>query len=91
MSWSRLLAQIKASLTLTRDSILSQRKDLGDANECKHNQVMQDEKSSSMNMLSDNLEYAFNKQSQMYLEIKACESIRTRLEYSIYHLKNPSS
>ena len=76
---------------MTRDSNLLQGKDLSDVNECKHNQIKQDDQSSSMNMLSDNLEYAFNKQSQMYLEIKACESIRTRLEYSIYHLKNPSS
>ena len=49
--------------------------------------MKQDDQSSYMNMFNDNLEYAFNKQSQMYLEIKACESIRTRYEYSIYHTK----
>ena len=70
-----------------RDFNLSQGNDLSDANDANHNQIKQDDQSSSMNMLSDNLEYAFNKQSQMHLEIKACESIRTRYEYSIYHTK----
>ena len=56
-----------------RDFHLLQGFDLGDANDAKHNQIKQDDQSSSMNMLSDNLEYTFNKQSQMYLEIKACE------------------
>ena len=31
------------------------------------------------------LGYAFNNQSQKYLEIKACEILRTRYEYSMYH------
>ena len=54
---------------------------------CKHNQIKLDDQSSKMYMFNDNLEYAFNTQSQIYLEIKACESIRTRYEYSIYHTK----
>ena len=39
-------------------------------------------------MFNDNLEYAYNTQSQNYLEIKTCKSIRTRYEYSLYHTKN---
>ena len=52
-----------------------------------YKQIKLDNQSSSMNMLRDILGYAINKQSQMYIEIKACESIRTRYEYSIYHTK----
>ena len=61
--------------------------DLSDANDANHKQIKQDDQSSSMYMLRYVLGYAFNKQSQMHLEIKACESIRTRLEYSIFHTK----
>jgi hypothetical protein len=75
---SSLLAQYKASLTLQETSTYSQGNDLSDANDANHNQIKLDDQSSSMNMLREILGYAINKQSQMYLEIKACESIRTR-------------
>ena len=56
-----------------------------------YKQIKLDNQSSSMNMLRYILGYAFNNQSQKYLEIKACISLRTRYEYSIYHTKNLSS
>ena len=61
--------------------------DLSDAHDTNYNQIKLEDQTSFMNMLRDCLEYAFNTQSQIYLEIKACESIRTRYEYSIYHTK----
>ena len=71
---------------MTRDSNLSQGNDLSDANDANHNKIKLDDQSSSMNMLRDILGYAFNKQSQMYLETKACESIRTRFRiFNISH------
>ena len=66
----------------------SQGKDLSDAsdaNDANHKQIKQDDQSSSMYMLRCVLGYAFNKQSQKYLEIKACKTLRTRYEYSMYH------
>ena len=66
---------------------LLQGNDLSDANDANHNQIKLDDQSTSMYMIKDILGYFINKQSQMYLEIKACETIRTRYEYSIYHTR----
>ena len=43
---------------------LLQGNDLGDANDANHKQIKQDVQPSSINMLRDILEYAFNTQSQ---------------------------
>ena len=59
--------------------------DLSDAHDANHNQIKQDDQSSYMYMLRYVLGYAFNNQSQKYLEIKACKTLRTRYEYSMYH------
>ena len=78
---------IKSFTHFERDFNLLQDNDLSDANDANHNQIKLDNQSSSMSMLKDILGYSINKQSQMYLEIKAYESIRTRYEYSIYHTR----
>ena len=78
---------IQSFTHFARDFNLSQGNDLSDANDANHNQIKLDDQSSYMNMLRDILGYPINKQSQIYLEIKACESIRTRYEYSIYHTR----
>ena len=55
----------KQSFThFARDFNLLQDNDLGDANDANHKQIKLDNQSSSMNMLREILEYAFNKQSQ---------------------------
>jgi hypothetical protein len=44
-----------------------------------------------MNMLNDNLEYTINTQSQIYLEIKACQNNKNKIRiFNICH-KNLSS
>ena len=93
--WNSFLAKSSCSIQsfthFARDFNLSQGNDLSDAsdaNDANHNQIKLDDQSSYMYMLRDILGYSINKQSQMYLEIKACESIRTRYEYSIYHTRN---
>jgi hypothetical protein len=44
-----------------------------------------------MNMLNDNLEYTINTQSQIYLEIKACQNNKNKIKiFNICH-KNLSS
>ena len=78
---------IQSFTHFARDFNLLQDNDLSDANDANHNQIKLDDQSSSMYMLKDILGYSINKQSQMYLEIKTCESIRTRYEYSIYHTR----
>ena len=55
--------------------------------DANHNQIKLDDQSSFMYMLRYILGIAFNKVSQMNLEIKTCISIRTSQEYSIYHTK----
>ena len=62
-----------------RDFNLSQGNDLKWCKWCKHNQIKLDDQSSKMYMLNDNLEYAFNTQTQDYLEIKTCKTIRTKV------------
>ena len=39
-------------------------------------------------MLNDNLEYSINKQSQIYLEIKACQNNKNKIKiFNICHKK----
>ena len=73
--------------SIQETSTFHKENDLSDANDANHNQIKLEDQTSFMNMLRDCLEYAFNTQSQIYLEIKECESIRTIYEYSIYHTK----
>ena len=72
-------------------STFSQGNDLSDVNDANHNQIKQDDQSSYMNMLRDILGYAFNKQSQMYLENNACNINKNKIWiFNISH-KNLSS
>ena len=55
---------IQSFIHFERDFNLSQGNDLSDANDSNHKQIKLDDQSSSMNMLREILEYAFNIQSQ---------------------------
>ena len=76
---------------MTRDFNLLQGNDLSDANDANHNQIKLDNQSSSISMLKDILGYSINKQSQIYLEIKAYQNNKNKIKiFNICH-KNLSS